>query len=78
MSLKLNGGVSQCGACSLIFKSVTSFDEHRTGKHGAGRRCLTEAELRAAGLEPNERGQWRRPFADRGQHFTSARPSAPT
>ena len=61
MSPNLNGGVSQCGACSLVFKSVTAFDEHRAGKPGVSRRCLTVTELRAAGLEPNEHGQWRKP-----------------
>ncbi len=66
MCPKLTGGQSQCGACGLLFTSTHSFDEHRTGAHGINRRCLTETELRAAGLEPTGRGFWRKPCVDLG------------
>lgn len=69
MSPKLtstSGDRSQCGACGLYFTSTCAFDSHRKGKHGVNRHCLREAELRAKGFEPNERGFWRQPCADRG------------
>jgi hypothetical protein len=44
-----------CSACHLTFTSVGPFDAHRRG------RCLSEAELRAKGYEPNEHGHWRKP-----------------
>jgi len=55
--LPVGSGVSQCGGCGLVFKSVSAFDKHRAGD-GDHRRCLTEDEMRAAGMLVNERGQW--------------------
>jgi hypothetical protein len=73
MTTKHTGGVSQCGACGLIFKSVHAFDAHRVGKHGVNRRCMTVTELRASGMEPNQRGQWRKPCGDfEARHATAA------
>lgn len=60
MTQKLTGNQSQCGACGTLFKSVSGFDDHRTGSH-PGRRCRTEAEMRTRGYEPNAAGFWRQP-----------------
>lgn len=51
-TIKLTGAQSKCAACNLLFKSTAAFDQHRTGPHTA-RRCLTLAELTAAGFAPN-------------------------
>jgi hypothetical protein len=48
--------VAHCAVCHLTFFSVNGFDEHRIGG-----RCRTEAELSERGLEPNDKGWWRRP-----------------
>lgn len=59
--------VCHCMSCHLGFTSINSFDQHRTGRidphdpEKDTRRCRTEDELRAAGLEPNENGLWRKP-----------------
>jgi hypothetical protein len=60
MHKTLTGGQSRCSGCGLYFTSVSSFDFHRVGPYSA-RRCMTEAELRADGVTPNERGYWRKP-----------------
>lgn len=49
-----------CAVCHLTFTSEGPFDAHRTGPMSA-RHCLSEAELRAKGYEPNSRGHWRKP-----------------
>jgi hypothetical protein len=60
-----------CASCGRNFGSQRAFGRHRTGVHaytfaeGAtmqpprydGRRCLSDHELRAAGLVPNARGE---------------------
>lgn len=62
-------GVSTCGVCGLVFRSVAGFDMHRVGsyatlpdsKHGAQpgtRRCLTPDEMTERGMARNERNQW--------------------
>src|SRR5262245_19274812 len=57
--------ICHCATCHLTFTSINGFNAHRTGSHGHDtRRCRTEAEIRAIGYEPNERGQWRRPMDD--------------
>lgn len=64
------GGGCVCEACGKRFKSVRTFDDHRTGDYErrlppvgsrAGkvyqkntRRCLTDGEMRAIGLHLNE------------------------
>lgn len=53
-------GVAHCAGCHLTFTSVHSFDQHRTG-HVDHRRCLTAAELTAAGWSANEYDRWRLP-----------------
>jgi hypothetical protein len=45
----LRGPRCQCTACGEYFTSERTFDIHRVGQHGVGRRCLTVAEMLAAG-----------------------------
>jgi len=55
----LRGNRSQCGGCGLYFSSVSAFDKHRVAIDKDGnRRCLDEAEMRAKGMDINERGWW--------------------
>jgi len=55
----LTGSRCYCSACGLTFRSVSGFDRHRTGKHGTAlRRCLSPAELEAAGWRLTEAGLW--------------------
>ena len=59
----LRGKVSLCRACGKVFTTTSTFDKHRVGKYdltapGYGRRCLTTAELEAAGWAVNARGRW--------------------
>lgn len=63
---KLNGDRCRCAGCGLLFTSGSAFAAHRRGAFAPvnrpdTRRCLTEAELRAAGWLPNARGYWRKP-----------------
>ena len=48
----------ECIGCLRLFRGVPAFDAHRTGPHGRGRRCMTDAEMIAAGLALDERGVW--------------------
>lgn len=44
-------GRTQCGACGRYFVSGTVFDQHRAGSFDKReRRCLSDEEMRAAGL----------------------------
>jgi hypothetical protein len=45
-ALPQNGDVCQCMACGKVFNSTSAFDRHRTGEHGANRRCMTADEMR--------------------------------
>ncbi len=56
--MKLAGEKNQCQACKAYFKSNTGFDKHRTGSHGAERRCRTPDEMRAVGMSVNSEGWW--------------------
>lgn len=43
----------RCGGCDATFSSLRAFDTHRTGPYRgrpSQRRCLSESEMRAAGL----------------------------
>jgi len=59
---KLTGGRCQCPSCFLLFTSEREFNRHRIGDYAepgaweGSRRCLTWAELVAAGWRSNERG----------------------
>lgn len=58
---QLRGDQNQCPTCLELFNSVAAFDKHRTGRFGAParpRRCLTAAQMLAAGMARNERGFW--------------------
>jgi hypothetical protein len=52
--------VCHCATCHLSFTSEGPFDFHRTGPWD-NRRCLTAAQLRSKGYEPNDKGHWRKP-----------------
>jgi hypothetical protein len=48
--------------CGGYFGSERGFDRHRIGEVGsANRRCMTAAELAAAGWDRDERGFWLQP-----------------
>lgn len=50
---------STCGACRLVFSSVSSFDMHRVGKYEPlERRCLSPEEMKIKGMAQNDRGWW--------------------
>lgn len=54
---RLTGSRCQCTACGEHFGSVRGFDRHRIGTVGEpDRRCLTLAEMVAAGWCRNSRG----------------------
>lgn|GEM_PF-2968960 len=65
-NVKLGGDKNECAACGRLFRSTFAFDKHRVGyfsapvKDGAQfpRRCMTEEEMRAAGMGINKRGFW--------------------
>lgn len=56
--MQLTGQMSQCRTCGEVFNSTAAFDKHRIGRHGIDRRCMTEAEMREAGMDHNRRGLW--------------------
>ena len=50
---------SACPSCGKTFISLEAFDAHRTGRfRNNTRRCLTEQEMRAAGMAQNSKGWW--------------------
>jgi hypothetical protein len=58
---KLTGNRCQCPTCGEYFTSARAFDRHRTGSYAKPgqpytRRCMTVAEMDAAGFERNARG----------------------
>lgn len=62
--MKLTGNRCQCPTCGEYFNGVQPFDKHRVGRyakpgkwHGT-RRCLTTAEMEAAGFQRNYAGFW--------------------
>lgn len=62
----LRGRTCECIGCEIRFLNGRAFEAHRAGDHGVRegarrRRCMNEAELRGAGLFPDERGLWRLP-----------------
>jgi hypothetical protein len=56
--MHLTGSRNQCPSCNQYFNSNTAFDKHRTGKHGASRRCRTPEEMTALGMLVNHAGFW--------------------
>lgn len=65
-ALRVGSSICQCGGCDEWFRSVTSFDKHRTGP-GELRRCLTAIEMLAEGMSKNDRGLWITAVYDREQ-----------
>jgi hypothetical protein len=62
---------SICGACGLIFSSVSSFDKHRVGRYEPlERRCLTVDEMIEKKMVQNEKGWWTTGVFD-GSRFAS-------
>lgn len=56
--MKLSGDRNQCQGCRQFFNSTLAFDKHRRGEHGVNRRCLTDDEMQAKGMEKNAAGFW--------------------
>jgi len=60
--MRLTGDRCQCPSCGQYFNSTGAFDRHRVGDYTA-RRCLTVADMVAAGMRRNDAGFWiRRPM----------------
>ena len=57
--MKLRGDRCQCSGCNRYFNSTHAFDKHRTGKHGADRRCMNESEMSELGMFLGADGFWR-------------------
>lgn len=74
----LTGSRCRCSACGLTFRSVSGFDRHRIGPP-ATRRCLTPAELEAAGWRLNAAGLWlgrnNRRLPSPRRNFSALRPA---
>ena|SRR5437868_5210874 len=58
MERKLTGDCNQCPTCREYFNSTSAFDRHRIGEYGSTRRCMTVAEMYAAGMAKNSKGFW--------------------
>jgi hypothetical protein len=58
MTMRLTGDRNQCQGCKRHFNSTAAFDKHRTGDFGGGRRCLTDDEMLAKGMDKNSAGFW--------------------
>lgn len=51
--------MNKCSGCSHDFTSLSAFDKHRVGSFTRNtRRCMTEAEMLAHGLERRASGKW--------------------
>lgn len=68
---KLTGNRCQCTACGQYFNGAQPFDRHRVGDCG-NRRCLSVAEMEAAGFIRNAVGFW----CDRANAKHAMRPRA--
>lgn len=47
---KLTASRCQCSACGEYFNSDSPFDQHRIGKFGVDRRCMSADEMQAEGM----------------------------
>jgi hypothetical protein len=60
----MNNGSCICSSCGWKFRSLSSFDMHRTGSYAstlwepARRRCLSVAEMERKGMRLNEHDAW--------------------
>lgn len=62
-STRLTGNRCQCPSCGDYFNGLSAFDYHRVGSYAKPgqpntRRCLTMAEMEAAGFIRNAAGFW--------------------
>jgi putative DNA primase/helicase len=57
-SRRLSGDRCKCSVCGTYFNSTAAFDEHRTGPHGKGRRCMTSNEMEARGMRLSADDWW--------------------
>ena len=57
-SRALRGHHCQCASCGKYFNSGHAFDTHRVGLAGIDRRCLSEFEMRLAGMSTSATGWW--------------------
>jgi hypothetical protein len=54
----------KCEACGARFRSISSFDSHRTGEYAGtsrrpySRRCLSLEDMRAKGMTQAPNGNW--------------------
>lgn len=73
-SSPLSGDRCRCTACGRPFTSTSSFEKHRitvTPTPRYARRCMTDEELAAAGMVPNDKGFLRVPMSDVHARFNS-------
>lgn len=75
--------LNYCNTCGKDFKSVSAFDQHRTGtfeydySQGVkmdppredGRRCMSTDEMRVKGMEQDKFGRWRKPLDEAGRQW---------
>jgi len=61
----LKGDHNQCPTCGEYFNSTRAFDKHRTGEHPSlkkgtpsTRRCMSEEEMFACGMDISNSGWW--------------------
>lgn len=48
-----------CGGCERKFSCLSAFEKHRAGRYADNtRHCLTDSEMRDAGLVLNHTGRW--------------------
>ena len=75
--------LNYCNTCGKDFKSVSAFDQHRTGTYEYdyskglrmdppredGRRCMTADEMQQKGMEQDKFGRWRKPLDEAGKQW---------
>jgi hypothetical protein len=55
---KLTDSRCQCSGGGEYFSSDAAFDMHRVGRFGVDRRCMTPADMRAAGMAKTSDDWW--------------------
>ena len=76
----LSGERCRCQSCGRYFNSAHAFDIHRvivTYAPNYSRRCMNDAEIAAAGLEPNPAGFLRQPMASSANPWSRNPPEPP-
>lgn len=69
--LKVTHSRCRCHSCGKFFNSTGAFDKHRIGAHGPDRRCMTEDEMIAKGMDKNSAGYWVTALLPSGYSFES-------